>query len=65
MSEEDRKKEKWEISRRQFITGAGLVVAGGAVGAGVAWPFIPDKIVEVPVETVYVDVLGPDVVQSP
>ncbi len=61
MSEEDRKQEKeqesGEISRRQVLTGAGLVVAGGAVGAAVAWPLIPgeETIVEVPGDTIEVD----------
>lgn len=56
MSEEDRRKEKkeesGEISRRQFLTGAGLVVAGGAVGAAIAWPLAPKETVEVPGETI-------------
>jgi aerobic-type carbon monoxide dehydrogenase small subunit (CoxS/CutS family) len=61
MSEEDRKKEigkeSGEISRRQFLTGAGLVVGGGAVGALIAWPLIPgeETIVEVPGDTIEVD----------
>ncbi len=58
MSEEDRKKEKGEISRRDFLNDAGFVVGGAAIGAGIAYPLIPgeETIVEVPGETIYVDV---------
>jgi aerobic-type carbon monoxide dehydrogenase small subunit (CoxS/CutS family) len=41
MSEKD-KKESGEISRRQFLAGTGLVVAGGAIGAGIAIPLASD-----------------------
>ncbi len=67
MSEEDRQKEKkeesGEVSRREFLKDAGFVVGGAAVGAAIAWPLLPkeEKIVEVPGETVYVDVPGPEV----
>ncbi len=41
MSEKD-KKESGEVSRRQFLTGTGLVVGGAAIGAGIAWPLASD-----------------------
>jgi len=47
MSEEEKNKESGEVSRRQFLTGAGLVVGGAAIGAGVAWPLAPKEEVEV------------------
>ena len=47
MSEEEKNKESGEVSRRQFLTGAGLVVGGAAIGAGVAWPLAPTEEVEV------------------
>jgi xanthine dehydrogenase YagT iron-sulfur-binding subunit len=49
MSEED-KKESGEISRRQFIAGAGMVVGGAAVGAAIAYPIASGKEVEVQVD---------------
>jgi carbon-monoxide dehydrogenase small subunit len=49
MSEED-KKESGEVTRRQFLTGAGLVVGGAAIGAGIAYPLAPEKEVEVQVD---------------
>jgi aerobic-type carbon monoxide dehydrogenase small subunit (CoxS/CutS family) len=54
MSDDD-KKESGEISRRQFLTGAGLAVGGAAIGAGIAFPLGgSDKEVEVPGPTVEV-----------
>ncbi len=41
MSEKD-KKESGEVSRRQFLTGAGLIVGGAAIGAGIAYPLASD-----------------------
>jgi len=38
---EEMKQEAGEISRRQFLTGAGLVVGGAAIGAGIAYPLAP------------------------
>jgi len=35
---EDKKKERGEVSRRDFLVGAGAVVVGGAIGAGIAYP---------------------------
>jgi aerobic-type carbon monoxide dehydrogenase small subunit (CoxS/CutS family) len=35
---EDNKKEKGEVTRRDFLTGAGAAVVGAAVGAGIAYP---------------------------
>ncbi len=32
---EDKEKEKGEVSRRDFLVGAGAVVVGGAIGAGI------------------------------
>jgi trimethylamine-N-oxide reductase (cytochrome c) len=32
------KKERGEVSRRDFLVGAGAVVVGGAIGAGIAYP---------------------------
>lgn len=49
MSEKD-KKESGEISRRQFIAGAGMVVGGAAVGAAIAYPLASGKEVEVQVD---------------
>jgi aerobic-type carbon monoxide dehydrogenase small subunit (CoxS/CutS family) len=39
---EDRKKEKGEVTRRDFLTGAGAAVVGAAVGAGIAYPLASD-----------------------
>ena len=72
MSEEDRKKgkkkESGEISRREFLKDAGFVVAGGAVGAAIAWPLVPKDTVTETItetitvtETVTVEVPGPTV----
>jgi aerobic-type carbon monoxide dehydrogenase small subunit (CoxS/CutS family) len=50
---EEVKQESGEISRRQFLTGAGLVVGGAAIGAGIAYPLAPkgDEVIkEVEVE---------------
>lgn len=49
--EEDKKREAGEITRRQFLAGAGLVVGGAAVGVGgAAYAWLPKKEVKVPVE---------------
>ena len=32
------KKERGEISRRDLLIGAGAVVIGGAIGAGITYP---------------------------
>jgi len=48
MTEEEKKKEAGEISRRQFLAGAGLVVGGAAIGAAITYPLVPGKEVEVP-----------------
>ncbi|HUV53461.1 MAG TPA: twin-arginine translocation signal domain-containing protein [Dehalococcoidia bacterium] len=52
MTEE--KKRSNPVSRREFIKGAGLVVGGGAVGAGITYPVVPKKevIKEVPIEVI-------------
>ncbi len=47
---EEKKKESGEISRRQFIAGAGMVVGGAAVGAAIAYPLASGKEVEVQVD---------------
>jgi len=38
LKEDKDKKERGEVSRRDFLIGAGAVVVGGAVGAGIAYP---------------------------
>ena len=38
--------EKGEISRRDFLIGAGSVVVGGAIGAGITYPLVAGKEVE-------------------
>jgi aerobic-type carbon monoxide dehydrogenase small subunit (CoxS/CutS family) len=40
---EDKKKERGEISRRDFLVGAGAVVVGGAIGAGITYPLVAGK----------------------
>jgi trimethylamine-N-oxide reductase (cytochrome c) len=40
---EDKKKEKGEVSRRDFLVGAGAVVVGGAIGAGITYPLVSGK----------------------
>jgi len=37
---EDNKKERGEVSRRDFLVGAGAVVVGGAIGAGITYPLV-------------------------
>jgi len=37
------KKERGEVSRRDFLIGAGAVVVGGAVGAGITYPLVAGK----------------------
>ncbi len=59
MSQEEKnlskaREQSGEISRRQFLAGAGLVVGGAAVGVGAAYAFIPGKEVQVPGPTVTV-----------
>jgi len=34
------KREKGEVSRRDFLVGAGAVVVGGAIGAGITYPLV-------------------------
>jgi hypothetical protein len=40
---EDKKKERGEVSRRDFLVGAGAVVVGGAIGAGITYPLVAGK----------------------
>ena len=35
--------EKGEVSRRDFLVGAGAVVVGGAIGAGITYPLVSGK----------------------
>jgi hypothetical protein len=35
--------EKGEVSRRDFLVGAGAVVVGGAIGAGITYPLLAGK----------------------
>jgi len=37
---EDNKKERGEVSRRDFLVGAGAVVVGGAIGSGITYPLV-------------------------
>jgi len=37
---EDKKKERGEVSRRDFLVGAGAVVVGGAIGAAITYPLV-------------------------
>jgi hypothetical protein len=39
--------ERGEISRRDFLIGAGSVVVGGAIGAGITYPLVAGKEKEV------------------
>ncbi len=52
--EEEKGSRSGDISRRKFLAGAGLVVGGAVVGAGITYTIIPSKErikeVEVPVE---------------
>ncbi len=36
--ENEEKKQSGEVSRRDFLVGAGSVIVGGAIGAGIAYP---------------------------
>jgi len=40
VKEDKDKKEKGEVSRRDFLVGAGAVVVGGAIGAGITYPLV-------------------------
>ena len=40
MKEDKDKKERGEVSRRDFLVGAGAVVVGGAIGAGITYPLV-------------------------
>ncbi len=48
---EDKEKEKGEVSRRDFLVGAGAVVVGGAIGAGITYPLVAGKEAEVTTTT--------------
>lgn len=50
MSEEEQNKESGQISRRQFLAGAGLVVGGAAIGTGITYPLVSGKETEVEVK---------------
>jgi len=52
----DKNKEKGEISRRNFLIGAGAVVIGGAIGAGITYPLVAGKEGEVTTVTKTVSV---------
>ncbi len=52
----DKEKEKGEVSRRDFLVGAGAVVVGGAIGAGIAVPLMAGKEGEVTTVTKTVSV---------
>jgi hypothetical protein len=43
VKEEKDKKERGEVSRRDFLVGAGAVVVGGAIGAGITYPLVSGK----------------------
>jgi hypothetical protein len=53
--------ERGEVSRRDFLIGAGSVVVGGAIGAGITYPLVAGKEGEVTTKTVEVTktVTGP------
>jgi len=38
LPENEEKKQSGEVSRRDFLVGAGSVIVGGAIGAGIAYP---------------------------
>jgi len=40
VKEDKDKKERGEVSRRDFLVGAGAVVVGGAIGAGITYPLV-------------------------
>jgi hypothetical protein len=48
----DKKREFGEVSRRDFLIGAGSVVVGGAIGAGITYPLVAGKEGEVTTKTV-------------
>ena len=50
----DKGKEKGEVTRRDFLTGAGAVVIGGAIGAGIAIPLVGGGDGEVTTKTIEV-----------
>lgn len=60
MSEEENRNEAGQITRRQFLAGAGLVVAGAGVGAGITYPLVPEKKVEVEVPVEVPKYVAPD-----
>jgi len=43
LSKDKDNKEKGEVSRRDFLVGAGAVVVGGAIGAGITYPLVKGK----------------------
>jgi aerobic-type carbon monoxide dehydrogenase small subunit (CoxS/CutS family) len=38
MSEEEQNKESGQVTRREFLVGAGFIAGGAAIGAGIAYP---------------------------
>jgi hypothetical protein len=48
------KVERGEVSRRDFLIGAGSVIVGGAIGAGITYPLVAGKEGEVTTKTVEV-----------
>ena len=44
MRKDKNKSERGEFSRRDFLIGAGAVVVGGAIGAGITYPLVSGKI---------------------
>jgi len=50
VKEDKDKKERGEVSRRDFLVGAGAVVVGGAIGAGIAyhWQSVAVKLPPLP-----------------
>jgi len=43
LDREKNKKERGEVTRRDFLIGAGAVVVGGAIGAGITYPLVAGK----------------------
>jgi hypothetical protein len=48
----DKKRESGQVSRRDFLIGAGSVIVGGAIGAGITYPLVAGKEGEVTTKTV-------------